>query len=144
MKQAGRNPTMKTPLRCALSFALLSITLGSTPADAHHSFAMFDSTKQMTLVGTIRTVQWTNPHGYIWMYVPNSSGGQDVWGIEGASPEALQRKGWNKHSVNPGDKVTVLIHPLKDGRTGGSLMKLTRADGSFLGNGAVETPTTTQ
>jgi hypothetical protein len=105
-------------------------------AVAHHSFATFDNTKTVTLVGTVKTFEWTNPHTWIWLIVSDGKGAEQVWGLEGSAPGELTRHGWTRHSINPGDKVTIGIHPLRDGRTGGSYASVTFADGHSLSAGA--------
>jgi Family of unknown function (DUF6152) len=93
-------------------------------ASAHHSFAMFDQTQQKTLVGVVKQVQWTNPHIWVQVMVPDQKGGAPVeWSIEGGSPNGLSRQGWRRSSIKEGDAIEVTIHPLKDGSNGGSLMK---------------------
>ena len=93
-------------------------------ATAHHSFAMFDQTQQKTLVGTVKEVQWTNPHIWVQVLVMDGRTGQPVeWSIEGGSPNALSRQGWKRSSIKAGDAIEITIHPLKDGSNGGSLMK---------------------
>jgi hypothetical protein len=100
-----------------------AISLGAAPAFAHHSFAMFDSTKNVTLDGTIKDFQWTNPHSWVQIVVKDPATGKDVeWSIEGGSPNGLARSGWKRTSLKPGDKAQVVIHPLKDGTAGGSLV----------------------
>jgi hypothetical protein len=99
---------------------------------AHHSYAMFDLAKTVTLQGTIRDFQWTNPHSWIWIDVPGGGGKPQQWGIEGMSPNYLARRGWSKHTLNPGDKVSVLIHPLKGADHGGSFLSVTLADGTVM------------
>lgn len=103
-------------------------------AGAHHSTAMFDMAKDVTLDGTIKDFQWTNPHTWIVFDVQNSSGSTDEYGIEGMSPNYLARNGWSKHSLNPGDKVQLVIHPLKDGRKGGFNVSVKFADGKTIYN----------
>jgi hypothetical protein len=104
----------------------------SAAALAHHSFAMFDNTKEVTLTGTIKEFQWTNPHTFTWIDVPNASGGVDTWGVEGMSPNYLGRRGWTKNTLKPGDKVTIIINPLKDGQKGGTFLRCTLADGKQM------------
>ena len=103
----------------------------AVPAAAHHSFAMFDSSKQMTLVGTVKEFQWTNPHTWIQVNVP-TSGKVVEWSIEGGSPNGLARRGWKSTILKPGDKITLVINPMKDGSNGGSLKTVTLADGKVL------------
>ena len=93
--------------------------------EAHHSFATFDQTQQKTLVGTIKEVQWTNPHIWVQVLVKSEPNGAVVeWSIEGGSPNGLSRQGWKRSSLNAGDAVEMIIHPLKDGSNGGSLIKV--------------------
>ena len=91
--------------------------------------------KTITLSGTVRTFEWTNPHTWVWLEVTDPSGSTSVWGLEGAAPGELARHGWTKRSINPGDKLTVDIHPLKTGQTGGSFNKILFADGHTLSAG---------
>ncbi|MGC4029298.1 MAG: DUF6152 family protein [Steroidobacteraceae bacterium] len=121
---------MKSISKLPLAIALLVAAQG---AWAHHSFAMFDGSKETTLVGEIRDFQWTNPHTWIHIAVTDEAGNAVVWKIEGGSPNLLQRRGWTRRSLNPGDKATILIHPAKDGSPLGSMMTVTLADGAKLG-----------
>ena len=99
---------------------------GVGPAFAHHSFAMFDNDKVVTLEGVIKDYQWTNPHSWVQVVVHDAATGKDVeWSIENGSPSMLARVGWTRNSAKPGDKAVVVIHPLKDGTPGGSLLTLT-------------------
>jgi hypothetical protein len=105
----------------------------AAPALAHHSFAMFDRSKTISLTGTVRTFSWTNPHTFVWVYIDNGHGGQDIWAIEFASsPVGLARDGWTKDTLKPGDKITIELNPLRDGRTGGMLKRAYLADGRTL------------
>src|SRR5262245_12754479 len=103
-------------------------------AFAHHSFAMFDQSQQLTLKGTVREFQWTNPHAWIHLDVPNTAGGVDTWQVELNSPNNLKRQGWKATSLKPGDAVTLMLNPLKDGTKGGLFVAVTLADGSVLGD----------
>jgi hypothetical protein len=110
--------------------AALGMT-ASTSALAHHSFVMFDAAKLITLDGTIREFQWTNPHS--WVQLSVTENGQTVeYSIEGSSPNGLARKGWTRNSLKPGDHVKLAIHPLKDGSHGGSFVSATMPDGRVL------------
>lgn len=101
-------------------------------AFAHHSFAMFDMTKQVTLEGTIKTFKWSNPHAWIEINVPKQGGDVEMWGVELTSPNNLMRVGWKRTSLKPGDKVTMIVHPLRSGAPGGSLAQVTLVDGTIL------------
>jgi hypothetical protein len=124
----------------AISAAVLLTFAITDAAWGHHSFAMFDPAHETTLSGTIKEFQWTNPHTWVWLDVPKANGASaEVWGIEGMSPNFLGRRGWSKNTLKPGDKVTIVIHPLKGGKRGGSFLKVTLADGSvmdMMGDGA--------
>jgi hypothetical protein len=86
---------------------------------------MFDNQKTVTLEGTVKEFQWTNPHTWIQIVVKDPSGKDVEWSVEGGSPNGLSRDGWSRQSLKPGDKATVVIHPLKDGTNGGSLVSAT-------------------
>jgi Family of unknown function (DUF6152) len=100
---------------------------------AHHSFAMFDQARQLALHGTIREFQWTNPHSWIFLDVTDS-GQISTWQIELNSPNNLKRQGWKADLLKPGDKVTVVLNPLRDGKSGGLFISVTLANGAVLGD----------
>lgn len=117
--------------RALAAAALLATAAG--PATAHHSYAMFDNPKKQTLSGTVRALEWTNPHVWVWVNVDDGKGGTVAWGFEAQSPSELVRFfGWTRNSLTPGDKVTVDFSPLRSGRPGGALRLLTFADGRTL------------
>lgn len=103
-------------------------------AAAHHSFAMFDQSKNLPLKGIVHDFQWTNPHAFIDVDVPNGSGGTELWKVELNSPNNLKRQGWKSTQMLPGDKVTVVINPLRDGSKGGLFVAVTLADGKVMGD----------
>ena len=114
-------------------FAIVASAVCVAPALAHHSFAMFDQTKEVTLVGTVKEFQWTNPHAFIHIEVAQA-GSNDVWDIELNSPNNLKRQGWKATSLKPGDKVSVIANPLRDlTHKGGLFISVTLPDGSVLG-----------
>jgi hypothetical protein len=107
---------------------LLALTLASAaaaPALAHHSFAMFDTQKSVTVEGTVKAFQWSNPHTSVQIIVKDPNGNDVEWSVEGGSPNGLARQGWSRLSLRPGDKASVVIHPLKDGANGGVLVRAT-------------------
>jgi hypothetical protein len=108
----------------------------ASPAVAHHSFAMFDRDKQVTLVGTVKDFQYSNPHSWIQLTVMTPGGDDEEWTIEALSPNVLSRSGWKRNSLMPGQKVTLSIYPMRDGTHGGNLISVTLPDGSTLGGGA--------
>jgi hypothetical protein len=103
----------------------------------HHSFAMFDTTKQVTLSGTVTAFEWTNPHAYIELDVPGENGAAKHWTIELGSPSILQQAGWKFKDLKFGDKVTAIVNPLKSGQSGALLSRITMPDGRVLTNGPV-------
>jgi hypothetical protein len=116
----------------ALAGAALTFA-APAPAFAHHSFAMFDNQKDQTLEGTIKAFEWTNPHSWVRLMVKDASGKEVEWWIEGGSPNGLARNGWTRTSLKPGDKAVIVIHPLKDGSFGGSLVSVT-VNGAPIGD----------
>jgi len=108
-------------LTAALTFTLLAVLIQVSPAAAHHSFAMYDQTRTVTLKGAIKTVLWSNPHVVIWLEgAPDTGGAPGVWTIELTSPGNLTRIGWSRTSLKPGDAVELQILPLRDGQQGGA------------------------
>ncbi|HEY5411222.1 MAG TPA: DUF6152 family protein [Caulobacteraceae bacterium] len=105
---------------------------GAAPALAHHSFAMFDHVHRLTVAGTVSKFDWTNPHVYIELTVPDAKGGAAHYTIECASPNVLTRVGWKFNTIKVGDKISTLINPLKNGQPGGMLETLTTPDGQTL------------
>ena len=118
----------------ALAMAGAALAMFTIPAFAHHSFAMFDAEKKMTLEGTVKEFQWTNPHSWILMMVPDAAGTPQQWAIELGAPGGLARQGWVPKTLTPGMKVQAIIHPLKDGTHGGQYMAVTLPDGTQKGN----------
>ena len=104
------------------------------PALAHHSFAMFDAGKLVTLEGTVDKFEWTNPHAWIMLLVNDAEGKPVRWAIEMNGPTGLVRDGWYPKTLTPGMKVKVVIHPLKDGNAGGQYLAVTLPDGTQMGN----------
>ncbi|WP_174291501.1 DUF6152 family protein [Sphingomonas bacterium] len=115
----------------ALTAMVMTIALPSSVL-AHHSFAMFDSTKVVVLDGVVRDFQWTNPHSWIQLVVPES-GRPTEYSIEMGSPNNYSRHGWSRNSLKAGDHIKASIHPRKDGSKGGSFVKVVKADGTVLG-----------
>jgi Family of unknown function (DUF6152) len=115
----------------ACTFTLVVATAASLAA--HHSPVMFDRSARKTLVGTVVEFAWMNPHASFQLDVPNEKGGTDRWGVELGSPNSLVRNGWRSSVLKPGDKVTVIVNPLKSGEFGGIFVSITLADGRTLG-----------
>jgi hypothetical protein len=99
------------------------------PAVAHHSFIIYEPTRKMTLTGTVKSFQWTNPHCEIVILVlPPDGAAAEEWTIETAGPGVLTRAGWTRQSLNIGDRVRVEFSPLRDGSHGGGLTSVTLID----------------
>lgn len=124
---------MKQLVTTALFTTALALAV---PAFAHHSGAMFDATKSVTISGKVTQFNWTNPHSSFKVEVTGSDGKAVIWAIEMNSPQNLIPLGWKRNTIKPGDKVAVVIHPLRDGLPGGQYMSITLADGKVMdGNG---------
>jgi Family of unknown function (DUF6152) len=121
-------------LRMAPLGALLAVATVwvAAPALAHHSFAMFDRDKEVVLTGTVREFQWTNPHAFIEVDVPGEKGVAEKWSVEMNSPNNLTRQGWKSSMLKAGDKVSVTINPLRDGKKGGLFVSVVLPDGKVI------------
>ncbi len=111
------------------------LSFATAELSAHHSFAAFDMSKEQTITGVVSRFDWTNPHTFIWVEVTNDKGVVETWAIEGMSPNYLGRRGWSKNSVKPGDKITVSIRPLKEGKTGGMFIRAQIGDRVLMPTG---------
>jgi hypothetical protein len=125
--------TVRSGVLGAAVAAVLAMVAG--PALAHHSFTMFDASKQITLTGTVTSFEWTNPHAYIEIDAMDANGAVKHWSIELGSPSILLKSGWKFNSLKKGDKTTMVINPLKNGQGGGFLTQATLPDGRVVGNG---------
>ena len=122
---------MNRKLTCARVAAALLVSL---PALAHHSFAMFDHTREVELKdATVIKWEWTNPHSWLYLAVPNGTPVPDRYTIEGNNPGVLRRQGFGIGTLKPGDKVTIYMWPLLSGDKGGALTVVVLADGRVLG-----------
>jgi len=101
-------------------------------ATAHHSFVAFNMNDQKTVTGTVKQVEWTNPHIWIWIDVPNDKGAAELFGFEGMSPNFLERRNWTRTTLKAGDKITITYRPLRDGKNGGMFMNGKMTDGTVL------------
>jgi hypothetical protein len=108
-------------IRTTLLAGLVSAGLSAAvlPVAAHHSFSVFNTSETKTVTGTVKEIEWTNPHIWLWVNVANDKGGVDVYAFEGMSPNFLERRGWTRTTLKVGDKITVDYNPLRDGKNGG-------------------------
>ena len=111
--------------------AALTVAGLADPAAAHHSFAMFDMAKTVTFKGVVKQVQWANPHVWVEMAV-DEGGTLKAYSFEAGAVAVLKRAGWAKDTLKVGDSVSIVTHPFKNGRTGGSLQSVTLANGRTL------------
>ena len=116
----------------AILSASCGLALVSLPAMAHHSFAMFDREKTVTLNGVVKQFEWTNPHAWLYVMVMDDAGKAVEYPLEMQGTGQAQKNGWRPDSVKPGDKVTVAMHPLKSGSHGGQLLTVVLGDGRKL------------
>lgn len=118
---------------------LLTVGVLSTgPVLAHHSFAPYESTLQMKLSGVVTEFKWVNPHVYIEIDAADAKTGEKRrWLVECASTSILNRAGWKFNILKPGDRITVIVSPLRNGEPAALLKQITLADGRKLSNGAV-------
>ena len=131
MRTTGTFDMRSSKLAALAAMVLLAF---AATVEAHHSFAMFDMSKTVSFKGKIKELQWTNPHVWIELTVDEKDG-PVTYAFEGAAVAVLKRVGWTKDSVKAGDVVTVVGHPYKNGRPGGSIDHLVLADGRKLGTG---------
>jgi hypothetical protein len=101
------------------------LVVALAPAEAHHSGTMYDRETDVTLEGTVKEWQWTNPHVYLQVLVTDSEGKTVEWSIEGGAMVNMKRAGWERTAFKPGDKVSVLFHPLHSGAPGGTVIDAT-------------------
>jgi hypothetical protein len=118
----------------ALGFAVAALAAGP-PALAHHSAAMFDREKTQTISGTVKQLQWTSPHCWLQVLAPSDAGPVE-WSIEMGAPIELYRGGWRPAILKPGDKVTVVFNPTRDGSKGGLYVSAVGGDGQPIGGKA--------
>lgn len=118
-------------LRLAIALSGCASGVFAPQLSAHHSYAMFDSNKQLSLQGEVREFQWTNPHCFIQL-LAQRSGATEEWSIQMDNPQALYRRGWRPGSIKAGDPVTLVIHPTRDGSHSGRYVSAVGPDGKPL------------
>jgi hypothetical protein len=126
---------MKAPVRTLALAAAAALALsGPLPAAAHHAFSMFALDQTVTVTGTVKDYQFKMPHVWFYLVALNKAGETEEWGFECHSPNLVARKGWTLGTLKPGDKITVVMHPMRDGSKAGSVAYITLADGKTLWN----------
>ena len=119
--------------RVLLLGTVIAATAGS--ASAHHSYAAFDRSKKVTISGTVKSWDWTNPHTWLTISAPDpkKKGAVQDWAFEGAAPASLRPRGWTRSIFKPGDKVVVVMSPRRDGTNGGNIVSVSTPDGKPIG-----------
>lgn len=127
--------------RTFMVFALVSqVLLMMAPVQAHHGTNLYDMTKPVTIKATITKFEWGNPHNQIFFDVTDDKGNVVHWVTSTEPPAVMSEKGWTRHSLNPGDQVTVCVFAAKNGAPVGNLEKVVMADGKVLNAGFGATP----
>src|SRR5688572_30538855 len=119
--------TFKAVLCSALAVGLLT-----APAFGHHVSAFIDYEKKLELTATVKQFRWTNPHSRMIVTAAGEGAQMVEWDLEMGSPGTLSRRGWNPRLVAPGERVTVTLHPMKDGTPGGQLLTVKLPDGKVI------------
>jgi len=115
--------------RLLLAASLSALTL---VAGAHHSGAMFDEQKEVSVTGEVKEFQYTNPHSWLLVDVKGADGQVTTWGFEAEGPSTLLRAGIRRSDFAPGAKITITGHPMKDGRPAAAWVKATKEDGTVV------------
>jgi hypothetical protein len=107
------------------------------PANAHHSQVMYDGDTEIEMRGVVEEFDWANPHTWLYVTITDESGAPSQWVFESNSTGQLTRVGWSADSIKPGDEVTVIMHPLRDGTRGGTIVAVHMPDGTVLPSGGM-------
>lgn len=124
---------MRRSIAIAAAAAAAACLASWGAAEAHHSGAMFDQSKQVTVAGLVKEFNWTNPHSSFSVEVTKPDGSMELWAVEMNSPNNLVREGWTRNTLHPGDKVSAVIHPLRTGEPGGVYVAISLPNGKTLG-----------
>jgi hypothetical protein len=129
-------------MKAKVAVSLAGLLLLALPMLAHHSFAAeYDSTKPVTLKGTVTKFDWVNPHSRLFMEVKDDSGKVTAWELETGNPTSMQRNGWKRDTLKPGDQIIVTGFRAKDGANIAAASTVSTADGKRLLAGSNNTPT---
>jgi hypothetical protein len=123
-----------TSRACLRSAVVVTLLLQAAPALSHHSNSAYEVQKVITITGVVKEFQWSNPHTWLHVTVDDGQGGKVEWACEGRAPGILLRAGWTRRSLAPGETVTVDMSPAKDGSKTSIIARVTKADGTILGN----------
>jgi hypothetical protein len=117
-----------------MSVTVAAVLLAAVPARSHHSNVAFEVTKIITITGVVKEFQWVNPHTFVHVMVDDGKGGRVEWVAEGRAPGVLRRAGWSPSSIKEGETITIDMSPAKDGTRTGLIARVTKSDGTILGN----------
>ena len=112
----------------------MTILLCAVSVAAHHSNSAYKVEQVMTITGIVKEWKWSNPHTWLYLIVDDQKEGKVEWAVEGRAPGVLGRIGWDRTILKPGEKVTVHMSPAKDGSKVGIIARVTKEDGTILGN----------
>ena len=115
--------------------AAAAVLVCAAPAMSHHSNSAYQVEKVLTVTGIVKEWKWSNPHTWLYLTVTDENGGKVEWALEGRAPGVLGRAGWDRSVLKAGEKVTVHMSPAKDGSHVGIIARVTKEDGTILGNG---------
>lgn len=118
----------------------LAVLFAAQSALTHHSFAMFDRTREISKEAIVKELQWTNPHVWLQVLIADDKGGTQEWSMEAGAPGMLARTGWKSNTLKPGDNITIVFNPMKDGTAVGSLVRVILSDGRVMGPGGPPGP----
>jgi hypothetical protein len=127
-----RQPIARISLVARICLGISAFVCVALPTSAHHSGAMFEPTKTITVKGVVKVFEYTNPHSWLWVTVTNEDETTTDWGFEAEGPSTLFRAGIKKSDLTPGEKVTVTGRPLQDGRPAAAWVSLVKEDGTVL------------
>ena len=125
---------MHSPTRIIALLVAAAVLLGAVPAMSHHSNSAYQVDQVITVTGIVKEWKWTNPHTWLYLTVDDGKGGNVEWAAEGRAPGVLGRAGWDRSVLKAGEKVTVHLSPAKDGSRVGIIARVTKEDGTILGN----------
>ena len=120
--------------RIVMTAVVAAILCCAVPVLSHHSNSAYEVEKVVTVSGTVKLWKWSNPHTWLTLAVQNEKGETVEWELEGRAPGVLGRIGWDREILKAGEKVTVHMSPAKDGSRVGIIARVTKADGTILGN----------
>jgi hypothetical protein len=120
-------------MRSLVARAAVAAVLGvvASVVFAHHSFAMFDQDKQVTVIGEVAETQWTNPHVWVFLDGAPAGGKKARWGVEFTSKVHLTRRNFTPDMIKVGDKVEMTVNPYRDGKPGGRFVAVKLANGTY-------------